>query len=1065
MKRILLFLIILLSGFWLKSQEPASWLRYPAISPDGKYIAFEYKGNIWKVPVKGGEAIPLTVSSFYEYAPVWSPDGKYIAYASDEFGNFDIFLMPAMGGKSIRLTYYSGNEKPWAFSPDGQFVLYTTFFQKDPNGLQFPTGWLTELYEISIDAKTFKQVLSTPAEHVSFMKDGRRFVYQDIKGVEDFWRKHHHSPVTRDIWVYNPQTGKHIRLTNFVGEDREPVVSPDGQWIYYLTEQFNNTFNVAKMKADGTGQPMQLTSFERNPVRFLTISNDGTLCFSYDGHIYTLRDGGKPQIVKVKINYAGLDPKPEYKVFTSDATEMSVSPDGKYVAIVVRGDVYVVSVETGSTRQITNTPEQERSVDFSPDGKAVVYAGERDGSWNIYMTKIDDRDASSFILARKLKEETVIATPAEEFQPKFSPDGREVAYLENRTTLRVIHLKTKKTRTVLDGKYNYSYSDGDQWFDWSPDGRWLLVTFSPHVLFITDVGLVKADGSGKLHNITQSGYEDSAPKWVMNGKAMIWFSDRQGYRSHGSWGAEDDVYLMFFDQKAYDVFNMPDDQYKAWKEKQKKQKKDTTKKIKPLKLDLQNLEERIVRLTRYSARISDAVLTNDGETLFYIARYEEGYGLWRVKVREHETKLVTKLSGPASIFLTNNGKTLFLLSNNGSIKKINTQSLERSNVSYQAEKVIDYYAEKAYLFDHVWREMKEKFYDPNMQGVDWEYYGRHYRQFLPSINNNYDFAEMLSEMLGELNASHTGSGYRDYRKDRDRTASLGLLYDLSYTGPGVKIAEILERGPFFNDETQAKPGDLIVSIDNQPVNNMQDLFRLLNHKTGKIVVVGLKRGAREWTETVTPISRGGEVNILYKRWVRKMRDHTHKLSNGHIGYVHVRAMNSSSFRQVYSDALGREARYDAIIIDTRYNTGGWLHDDLVTLFGGRKYVEFWPRGRYFGYEPFTKWIKKSVVLVNESNYSDGYGFPYAYHTLRLGKLIGMPIAGTMTAVWWETLMDPTLYFGIPQVGAKDLKGHYLENQQLDPDVKVWNDYDKIIKGQDQQLETAVQVLLKELEQK
>ncbi len=1061
MKKIFFLVLYFLSGFLLLAQEPASWLRYPAISPDGKYIAFEYKGNIWKVSIKGGEAIPLTLSSYYEYSPVWSPDGKYIAYASDEYGNFDVFIMPAEGGKPTRLTYYSGDEKPWTFTPDGNMVLYSTFFQKDPNGMQFPTGWLTELYGISIDGKIFKQILSTPAEHVSFLKDKQRFVYQDIKGVEDYWRKHHRSSVTRDIWVYDPNTGKHTKLTKFDGEDREPVVSPDGQWIYYLTEEFNNTFNVAKMKADGTGEPVQLTSFERHPVRFLTMSNDGTLCFSWDGQIYTLKDGSEPQKVNIKINYAGLDPKPQYKVFTDDATEMAVSKDGKYIAIVVRGDVYVVSVETGATRQITNTPEQERDVDFSPDGKAVVYAGERNGSWNIYMTKIDDKDASSFILAKKLKEEPVIATPAEEFQPKFSPDGKEIAYLENRTTLRVINLKSKKTRTVLDGKYNYSYSDGDQWFDWSPDGRWLLVTYSPHVLFINDVGLVKADGSGELHNLTQSGYEDSEPKWVMNGKAMIWFSDRQGYRSHGSWGAEDDVYLMFFDQKAYDVFNMSDDQYKAWKEKHKK---DTTKKVKPLKLNLQNLEDRVVRLTRYSSHISDAVLTGDGETLFYVARYNEGYGLWRVKIRDHETKLVTKIPGPAGIYLTKDDKTLFLFSG-GRIMKISTQSLTSSSVSYRAEKVIDYYAEKAYLFDHVWRLMKEKFYDPNMQGVDWDYYGKHYRQFLPSINNNYDFAEMLSEMLGELNASHTGSGYRPDRKDGDRTASLGLLYDLSYSGPGVKIAAIVEEGPFFNEETEAKPGDLIVSIDNHPVNNMQDLFRLLNHKSGKIVVIGLKSGTKEWTETVTPISRGKHVNNLYKRWVKQMRELAHRLSNGRLGYVHVRAMNSASFRQVYSDALGKELKYDAIIIDTRYNTGGWLHDDLVTLFGGRKYVEYWPRGQYFGYDPFTKWIKKSVVLVNEANYSDGYGFPYAYHTLGLGKLIGMPIAGTMTAVWWETLMDPTLYFGIPQVGAKDLKGHYLENQQLEPDVKVWNDYDKIIKGEDQQLETAVQVLLKEIEQK
>ncbi len=1061
MRKVFFVLTLFLFSLFSFGQQ-ALWLRYPAISPDGKYIAFEYKGNIWKVPVSGGQAVPLTIAPGYEYAPVWSPDGKYIAYASDEFGNFDIFLMPSSGGKAKRLTYYSGNERPWTFSPDGKRVLYSTFFQKAPQGLQFPTGWLTELYSISTDGKSFTQVLATPAEYVSFLSDGKSFVYQDIKGVEDYWRKHHRSSVTRDLWIYNPQTGKHTKITKFVGEDRNPVVSPDGKWIYYLTEEFNNNLNVAKMPANGKGEPVQLTHFEKNPVRFLSIAKDGTLCFAQDGRIYTMKDGGQPQEVKVFVNYAGLDPKPQYKVFTDEATEMAVSKDGKYVAIVVRGDVYVTSVESGTTRQITNTPEQERDVDFSPDGKSIVYAGERNGSWNIYITKIADKDQNSFILAKKLVEEPVVATPAEEFQPKFSPDGKEVAYLENRTTLKVVNLKSHKTRKILDGKYNYSYTDGDQWFDWSPDGRWFLVSYSPHTMFISDVGLVKADGSGEVKNLTQSGYEDNMPKWVLGGKAMIWFSDRQGYRSHGSWGSERDVYMMFFDQQAYDVFKMTKDQYKAWKNQQQKKKKDTTKKVKPLKLNLNYLEDRTVRLTKYSGRISDAVLDKKGEKLFYAARYDAGYGLWMVNLRKHTTKLVTKLPGPAEdMVMTDNG--LFLYSG-GSIMKIDPASLEQHPVSYRAEKVIDYYAEKAYLFDHVWRLMKEKFYDPNMQGVDWDYYGQHYRQFLPYINNNYDFAEMLSEMLGELNASHTGSGYRPDREDADATAALGLLYDLSYTGPGVKIVEVLDKGPFFNEDTKVKPGDIIISIDNQPVNNMQDLFRLLNHKAGKLTVVGLKRGVKKWTETVRPISRGREVAIKYDRWVRRMRELTHKLSNGQIGYVHVKAMNSQSFRQVYSDALGKEADKKAIIIDTRFNTGGWLHDDLVTLFGGKKYAEFWPRGRYFGEEPFTKWDKKSVVLINEGNYSDGYGFPYAYHTLGLGKLIGMPIAGTMTAVWWETLMDPTLYFGIPQVGVKDLKGHYLENQQLNPDIKVWDDYDKIIRGEDQQLETAVKELLRETEQ-
>ncbi len=1054
----ILSLIFILSGF-LSFSQPL-WLRYPSISPDGKFIAFEYKGNLWKVPTQGGEAIPLTVHPGYEFHPVWSPDGKFIAFASDRNGNFDVYIMPSQGGQAKRLTYYSGKEIPWTFTNDSKTILYSTAYQKAVASLQFPTHWLTELYQINTDGSNFQQVLSTPAEWVSFTPDGNKFVYQDIKGVENYWRKHHHSSVTRDIWVYDKTTKKHTKLTTFNGEDRCPVVSPDGKTVYYLTEQFNNNLNVAKISLDNPGNPVQLTNFEKHPVRFLSISKDGTLCFSWDGQIYTMKDGQQPELVNITINYDGLDPEPQYKVYTSKATEMAVSPDAKYVAFIVRGDVYVTSVDNSSTRQITNTPEEERDVSFSPDGKSLIYASERGGNWNIYMTKIKDKDQKSFILAQKLEEEPVVETPADEFQPLFSPDGKEVAYLEDRVIVKVINLKSKKTRTILGKKYNYSYTDGDQWFQWSPDGKWFLVQFSPHILFISDVGLVKADGSEDIIDLTQSGYEDRTPKWAMNGKMMIWQSDRQGYRSHGSWGAEYDVYAMFFSQQAFDVFNMPDEEYEAWKQEQKdKKKKDSTKK--ELKLDLNNLQDRIVRLTNFSGRITDAVITSDGEKLYYAAKYQAGYGLWLVKIRDNSTKLITKLSGPAyKLYLTPDDKYLFVFDGN-QILRISTATHEQKSISFRAEKLIDYYAEKRYLYDHVVRLIKEKFYDPNLQGVDWTYYSNHYRKFLPYINNNYDFSEMLSELLGELNASHTGSGYRPDFENPDRTASLGLIYDLNYTGQGAKVVEILEKGPFFNSETKLQAGDIITAIDDRPVNNLQDLFAALNHKDGKITRVTFNHNGKTITENITPTSMWEESNLLYDRWVKKMRKLTHDLSNGQIGYVHVKGMNSQSFRQVYSDALGKELDKKAIIIDTRFNTGGWLHDDLVTLFSGKKYVEFWPHGRYFGYEPFSKWIKPSAVLMNEGNYSDAHGFPYAYKTLKIGKLVGMPVPGTMTAVWWETLMDPTLYFGIPQVGTKDLNGHYLENQQLEPDVKVWNDYEKIINGTDQQLNAAIKLLMDE----
>ncbi|MBS9525014.1 PD40 domain-containing protein [Litoribacter ruber] len=1063
--RLGIFLLALMSTQAF-AQEDALWMRYPAISPDGKDIAFTYKGDIYKVPSSGGRAIPVTTHPGYEFRPTWSEDGKKIAFASDRHGNFDVFVADAEFGRPERLTYHSTNDYPAAFNSQG--VIFTSSRLPAQESSHFPYGRFQELYLVSLDGKLPKQLLSIPMDEVQPNKAGNKYLYQDLKGYEDTWRKKHTSAITRDIWLYDAEKDSHIQLTTFEGEDRSPVWSADEKTVYYLSEEGGSS-NVWKLDLENPESRQQITDFETHPVRFLSIAGDNTLTFGYNGEIYTFKEGHEPHKVSIQIPFDEKSVAISPETLTNGATEMAVSPDGKEVAFIVRGEVFVTNTESNTTKRITNTPEQERSVTFSPDGKKLLYAAERNGSWNLYESKIRRSGEEPYFYISTILEETpLLETDRETFQPNYSPDGKEVAFLEDRTTLKILNLDSKQVRTVLPGDKNYSYSDGDQYFEWSPDSKWLLVTFIEKERWVTEVGLVDASGKEPVVNLTQSGYIDDMPKWGYEGNVITWHTDKMGFRSHGSWGSQGDIFAMYLNQETFDRFKLSKDEFTLLEEREKEEKKngendEKDKPANPINIQLKNLEDRVVRITPNSSSLSDAVLSPDGKKLYYLSYYENGHDLWETDLIEKKTKVLTKLEANASeLYLDKKGENAFIQTSKG-IKKVKLEDGTSKDVSFAAQMDLNTPAEREYIFDHMWRQVREKFYVTDLHGVDWESMKENYERFLPHINNDYDFAEMSSELLGELNASHTGMRYSHKDSKGDQTASLGAFYDPNHSGKGLKILEVIDKSPLEKATGRISAGDIIEKIDGVEVTEGMNYYSLLNRKADKPVLLTVRTGNGNSREVaVRPITQGQESELLYQRWVKSRRAETERLSDGRLGYVHVRGMNSPSFREVFAELMGRYYDKEAVIVDTRFNGGGWLHDDLATLLSGEKYVTLFPRGQVIGSEPQNKWAKPSVVLMGEGNYSDAHFFPVAYKALNIGKTIGMPVPGTTTAVWWETQINPNLVFGIPQVGVQDMEGDLLENKQLDPDIQVKNEPGMVDKGRDQQLERAVEELLKEV---
>jgi tricorn protease len=1060
----LTLLALTLTAQQLTAQVQPQWARYPSISPDGSTLAFTYKGDLYRVPSAGGQATQLTFHEAHDYQPVWSPDGKQIAFASDRYGNFDVFIMNAQGGDASRLTFHSTDETPFSFSPDGKSVVFGGVRQDTPEHRQYPTASQPELYAVGTNGGRVKQILSVPAEAARYSADGKTIIYHDKKGGENEWRKYQKSAIARDIWTYDVASGKHSKVTTHYGEDRQPVFTNGDKDFYYLSEE-GGTFNIYKASLSDPSKKTQITKLKTHPVRFLSASKDGLLAFSYDGELYTVREGQQPKKVTISLFTQSIANKDGIAAVNGGVSDFSVAPNGKEVAFIARGEVFVGSTDGKITKRITNSPEQERFVQFAPDGKSIIYASEREGKWQIFQTQKTRKEEPLFYASTLVEEKALVSNKSDNYLPKLSPDGKKLAFVENRRTLKVMELGTSKTLTLLTPEQLYHMRDGDQYFEWSPDSRWLLATYKP-TMANGEVVLLDVEGKKPMFNLTQSGYNDYSPKWVNGGKQILWFSNRHGMKDHAnSGGSQADVYTLFLTKEGWEKFNLNKDELALLKEMEGTAKKDTakTKEVAPIEIDLDGIQDRKARLTIHSSSLSDAILSKDGEKLYYLARFEKNANLWSTDLRTKETKMEIPLEGMGgSLAWDKDQKNLYLLSG-GRLSKINPDTKKRDNINISGEVLFNSDAERQYMFDHVWLRTQKMFYTPDMHGADWNKLKTEYAKYVPHIGNSYEFSEMLSELLGELNVSHAGARYSRSIPNGDATASLGIFADYSYTGNGIRILEVLNQGPLDKVAFQIKPGTIIEKIDGETLTPDRDVARFLNRKADQFTLLELRDpGAKESRQiTVKPISLGAESALLYKRWVKRNQEEVDKLSKGTLGYVHIPGMNDGQFRNTYEEMMGKYADRKGVIVDTRFNGGGDLVSDLAMFFTGDKFLDYATKDRSVGYEPTFRWTKPTLAMFNEANYSDGHCFSCGYTDLKIGKTVGMPVPGTCSFAGWEVLSDGTRWGAVP-ISAKNKAGEWLENNETKPTFEVKNDPKLIAEGKDQQLEKAVEELLKDV---
>lgn len=1016
--------------------EPVQWLRYPAVSPDGSTIAFAARGRIWRVPAAGGEARPLTEDDAYATHPVWSPDGSRLAFAAKRHGNLDVFLVPADGGRITRLTYHSADDIPTAFSPDGELVYFTSARLGSPQTV-LAGGYVQsdQLYTVPVIGGRNRLVIPTPSLAAVPDARGESVLYEDRPVYENDWRKGAVSDGARDLWLYSLARKTHRRLTDFRGEDRNPAWAPDGNGYYFLSER-SGSFNVWKSGLQPGAKPEQVTAHRDAPVRFLSVARDATLIYGLDGEIWRKPAGkGAAQRVPVRL------PAPTASAAAPDAgeppTEMAVSRDGRQIAVVTHGEVFVLSTETGASRRITRTPAHERNVSFSPDGRSLFYISERGGDMDLYEAVLGDP-----VVERKL-----VDRAGDVLYPKISPDGKRLAYLADRSRILVFDRAAGTTTEVLAPGHFYSYTDEDVGFEWSPDSRWLVATVGS-IVTNQDIALLDASGKTPPMPVTRSGFVDRGPVFSPDGKAVLWASGRERLLQADSGKSQLDLYLAYLTRAAFDAKAEPDGD--AWKPQ-------------PV-----GIEQRTKRLTPSALTPLLYTLLPGNESLLVVDRAPNGKAaVRRFDVATGEpTELFTRPLAD-SYALDAARRQLFALAGNA-VERTDLATGETRVFPLDTPVEADPRAEFAYWFGHFRRLMKSKFYEPGMHGRDWDALGARYERLLPAITTWEDFAEMMSEMAGDLNASHTGCYYLKPAPIADRTASLGLYFDDGYEGPGLRIAAVLPGGPADITGSRLRPGVVILAMDTEILDGHSDPDQLLNGMADSAMLLLLQIPGAKQTEieTIVPITLEQAAALRYAQWVAERKALTEKLSGGRLGYVHLPTMDLETYQRAYGEVIGDYRDKDGLVIDVRYNEGGYLHDQLITLFSGETVAGFANRDRELvGRIPAGRWARPTALLQNASSYSDGSIFPHLYRREKLGPVVGDRVPGTGTAAWWIAPMKGALKWGVPQLGARDNKTGWLENQEIAPDRLIRTDPAAIAAGRDPQLEAAVAELLKKLPRK
>lgn len=1060
MSKIYLSLIfVLLAGLNFVSGEPtdARLLRFPAIS--GNQIVFTYAGDLYSVSADGGTARKLTNDIGFEMFARFSPDGSQLAFTGQYDGNTEVFVMPAKGGTPRRMTYTATlsrdkisdrmgpNNIVMTWTPDGKEIVYRSRKQSF-------NSFKGQLFKVPSEGGLSSEIPLSEGGFCSYSSDGSKLAFNRVFREFRTW-KYYKGGMADDVWIFDFNTKEIKQITNNDAQDIFPMWA--GDEIFFLSDR-DRTMNIFVYNTQ-TETVEKVTNFTEYDVKFPSIGGD-YIVFENGGYIYKMNVKDKqPVKVPITINNDFIYARNEWKDASKHITDGDISPNGERVVFSARGEVFSAPSKEGITYNLTQTPGvHERSAVWSPDGRYIAYLSDQSGEFEVY---IEDQQGNNEPVQLTKDADTY------KFSLEWSPDGKKLLWSDRKLRLRYVDVDTKEVITVHQAEYGLIRA-----YDWSPDSKWITFSlptdnqFSKIVVYNTE--------SKNTRDITDNWYDSGSPSFSSDGKYITFVSARDfnPTYSYTEWNHAytkmTKVYMAILSPDTPSPFAPENDtvsvktETKPQKEKEKSEEKDEDK---PVKIDFDNISNRIISLPIDASNYYNVVCI--GSKVYY-----NEYGDQRnVKLYDLEKKEETKLGNFNFGISANNNKMLVVKEKKWAVIDLPTSkvSLKETIDLTHMDTWVDYQAEWQQIFDESWRQMRDFFYVKNMHGVDWKAMHDKYAALVPYVRHRDDLTYLIGELIGELNVGHAyvQSGDRP-EPERIKTGLLGAKINTDPSGY-FKIEKILDganwskelRSPLADVGINAKEGDYIIAVNGISTKTTNDLYALLVGKANQEVELTLNNkpsesGARE--VIVTPID--DESNLYYYNWVQNNIRQVNEATNGEIGYVHIPDMGPGGLNQ-FSRLFYPQLNKKGLIIDDRGNGGGNVSPMIIERL--QRVAQRANTRRNFPHPtpvPNQMLLGPKVLLIDRYSASDGDLFPYAFKYYDLGTVIGtrswggvVGISGSLPFIDGAELRKPEFASYSSEQSEWIIEGHGVE-----PDIVLDNDPYQEYMGKDVQLQKAIELI-------